>query len=541
MTGKRVNSGTNASSPERIPAAGWLLGLLAFALVIYAPWVAVPFPIVDYSEFLNPLRAGPTFWQSFTNVRHFYESQGRSSYLAYVQLAMNWAWFGERPVAWNVAVFASMALAVVAAWALLSKLGNTPGAAALAAALLMVATPSVHAWLRPTGEPLALLFLCLALMLALSYQQAERWRGRAAVMLLLFLGIGLAKDLLAPLLVVPLAVACCWRDGFRKPQSSARNLALALGALAVAWVLGLVILRSVSGSATDAYVRAYDIRNLSVTGFVQKFLTNVLPHTRGYSAGPIDAGRAIGNAIFIALAVFVIRGAARAPADGRRRILHEWMGALALAVFGALLYAPLNWYTPFYALPFFLGSTLLFARAQTLLERGPTMARRLARSAAVFVVLAGALAAFNVARKETAFRRVHGQLADAMIAMEGVDSIIAMTATTDPRRQADEAGFMRHHAIVRRRPAPPARAVRCANFGVEPGSNPPARLPGEPATRVLLVNYPDLCGALPYATTQFAQPYRVLTPLPGRRYLRLEFVVLERGSPIPITERKATE
>jgi hypothetical protein len=525
---------------KRIPAAAWLLGLLAFALVIYAPWAEVPFPIVDYSEFLNPLRTGHTFWQSFTNLRNFYESQGRSSYLAYVQLAMNWTLFGERPVAWNVAVFASMTLAVVAAWALLIKLGNTPGAAALATALLMVATPSVHAWLRPTGEPLALLFLCLALMLALSYQQAERWRSRAVVMLLLFLGIGLAKDLLAPLLVVPLAVACCWRDGFRKPQLSERNLTLAIGAAAVAVMLALLILRSVSASGTDAYVRAYSVRNLSVTGVTEKFLTNVLPHTRGYSAG-IDAGRAIGNAIFIALALFVIRGAARAPADGRRRVLHEWLGALALAVYGALLYAPLNWYTPFYALPFFLGSTLLFARAQSLLEHRPPLTRRLARGAALCVVLAGALAAFNVARKETAFRRVHGQLADALIAIEGVDSIISMTATNDARQQADEAGFMRHHAIVRGRPAPAARAVRCADYDFQTQRSPPQRPRHEPVARVMLVNYPDLCGALPYATTQFAQPYQVLTPWPGRRYLRLEFVVLERGSPVPITVNKATE
>lgn len=531
MTGKRVNSEARASSAERMPPAGWLLGLLAFALVVYAPWVEVPFPIVDYSEFLNPLRAGHTFWQSFTNVRHFYESQGRSSYLAYVQLAMNWTLFGERPVAWNLAVFAVMALAVAAAWALFIKLDNSRSAAALASALLMVATPSVHAWLRPTGEPIALLFLCLALTIALSYQQAERWRGHAAVLLLLLLGIGLAKDLLAPLMVVPLAVACCWRDGFRKPQLSDRNLVLALGAAGVAVMLALLILRSVSGSATDAYVRAYGIGNLSLTGSIEKFLINVLPHTRGYS-GPIDAGRAIGNAIFIGLALFVMLKAARTPVDGRRRVLHEALGALALAIFGALLYAPLNWYTPFYAFPFFLGSALLFARAQSLLEQGPSIMRGLARAAAVFVILAGAQAAFNAARKEAAFRRLHGQLAEAMIAIADVDSIIVTTATTDRRRQDGEAGFMRHHAIVHGRPAPPARAVRCADYAMEPESKHLPRPPHEPAARVLLVNYPDVCGALSYPTTQLAQPYQILTPFPGQGHLRLEYVVLERNTTV---------
>ena len=277
---------------------------------------------------------------------------------------------------------------------------------------------------------------------------------------------------------------------------SERNLALGLGAAAVAVMLALLILRGVSASAADAYVRAYGIRNLSVTGFIEKFLTNALPHTRGYSAG-IDAGRAIGNAIFIALAWFALRGATRLPADRRRRVMHESLGALALVVFGALLYAPLNWYTPFYALPFFLGSVLLFARAQSLLERGAPLTRRLARAAALFVVLAGALAAFNVTRKEIAFRRVHGQLADALIGIEGVDSIIVMTATTDPIRRIGEAGFMRHHAIVRGRPAPPARAVRCVDRGFDLGIASPSRSPRTPATRVMLVNYPDLCGALP--------------------------------------------
>ena len=504
--------------------APYLLGWLLLALAIYSPWVSVPFPVVDYSEFLNRLRAGDSFWQSFVNVTEFYRSHGRSSYLANLQLAITWRLAGEHPVLWNVMTFAFMAMAITAAWTLFLKLGNSQAAAGLAALLMVVAMPAVHAWLRPISEPLALIILCSALIVALTYQQTRRWTRQAVLLLGLFLCLGLAKDLLTPLVAVPLAVACCWDDGFRKPAATPRNLVVTAGAAGVVLLLGILIVTSVARAAPDAYARSYSTDSISVGGFIHKLWINFLPYTRGYDPRPIGAGRVIANALFVGIIVMAIVVAAR-DAMAWRRMRRALAGALALGILGALIYAPLRWFTPFYALPFFLGSALLFARALSTLDEARPLTRRLARGAAILVVLIGAAAAFNIARRETAFRRIHGQLTEAMIGTKPLDSVIVTTATTDARQQADEAGFIRHHALVRGHDAPPTRAVPCASAArVRTGG-------------VMLVNYPDLCGKLPYPATRLAQPYLVLTPWPLRRYLRLEFAIFGVSASPNMTER----
>ena len=143
---------------DRFRRSYHLLALLFLALVIYQPWTNVPFPLVDYSEFLTPLREGGSLSGGMRRIIAYYHSHGRSSYLAYFQLALNWAVLGDRPVAWNFAVFTYAAGAVAAVWLLLVRIGSARMAATLAAALLIVATQAIPVWLDHAG-PTGLLYL----------------------------------------------------------------------------------------------------------------------------------------------------------------------------------------------------------------------------------------------------------------------------------------------------------------------------------------------------------------------------------------------
>ena len=499
-----------------------LLFLLLSALLIYQPWSRVPFPMVDYSEFLRPFQQGSSSFSGLANVIDYYQSHGRSSYLAYLQLGLNWHLFREYPAGWNIAVFLYMALAVVAVWLLLVRLGNAPMAATAAAMLCLVSTPAVDVWLRPTGEPLVLWFTSIALITALSYQRAERWRLRAVTLFVLFLGIGLAKDLLTPLLLVPFAVALCWNDGIRMPRWTARNVTLLVGTVLVTATLALSIWYALSQRQAEAYTKAYSRANISPLHIIGNFWTALLPYTRDLTNTPVSAAQIIANVLFIALLIvgwtIVMRGERRARA---RAELNCW---LALLLLGSLLYLPLGWFSPFYALPFALASIALFARAFSAIESSASKLRPLARVVVAFILLVGAASAWNTARRETASRRIHGQLAHTVARAQGIDSMVVTWPAVNKWQWAQHAVVIRHYAITvgaLTDTAPPAGDALCGTVG-----------PGVLTKRVLLINYPEKCGDLPFAASELSEAYLAFNPFPEQRTLRLQLVIVAPDSTV---------
>ena len=511
------------------PALHWrvaalhLAVMLLLALLIYTPWARVPFTMLDYSEFLPLLRKSDSFADGFGNLVSYYRSHGRTSYLAYAQLAANWAFFGARPVAWNMMVFLYMFAAVVAAWVLLVRLGHGYLIATAAATLLMVATPAVPGWLRPSGEPLALLFFCSALLLARSYSAAPRWRTRCVLLLSCLLGIGLSKDLLAPIAVVPVIIACFWDDGFRWPRLSQRNVALLSGAALVAATLAVMIISAQLGRAPNAYTSGYRLANVSPEWVVTVFLLMLLPATSAFTIPQMVANVALITACVLG---WTVRSG---QYPGRARLI-RLVSMLGFVLLGALLYAPVAWFSPLYGLPFFLGTIALLAGALAGAARGPHAVRRLVRVAAAVAIVIAAAVAFNQSRFEVAERRLDGRLSNVLRSVPNVDSVLIALPAVNPWRWAQQSAVLVRYAQDRGDLASETvgtRDIACGSLHAD-------SLPGG---RVLLINLREKCGALPIPARQLEERYTALDPLPITRVLRAQYVLLGPGASASPTPR----
>ena len=67
-------------------------------LFLYQPWRALPFEIVDFSEFIPFLRL-PTLAERLHGFLHYYGALGRWNVLSYLVLIAKWTVFGAH-AAW---------------------------------------------------------------------------------------------------------------------------------------------------------------------------------------------------------------------------------------------------------------------------------------------------------------------------------------------------------------------------------------------------------------------------------------------------------
>jgi hypothetical protein len=500
------------------PALHWrvvalhLAVMLLFALLIYTPWARVPFTMLDYSEFLPLLRRSNSFMDGLGNLVSYYRSHGRTSYLAYAQLAANWTLFGARPVAWNMMVFSYMFAAAAAAWFLLVRLGCRYLTATAAASLLIAATPAIPGWQRPSGEPLALLFFCSALLLAHSYSTARQWRTRCVLLLFALLAIGLSKDLLAPIAAVPVIVACFWEDGLRWPRRSPRNVALLSGAVLIAAALAFIIVSAQLGRAPNAYTSGYRLANVSPEWVVTVYLLMLLPATSAFTVPQMVANVALITACVLGWTV-------RAEQTPGRSRLVRLVSLLGFVLLGALLYAPVAWFSPLYGLPFFLGTVALLAGALARAAQGPHAVRWLVRAAAAIAILIAAGVAFNQSRFEVAERRLDGRISNVLRSAPNLDSVLIAVPAVNPWRWAQQSAVLVRYAHDRGDLANEAVGTR----DIDCGSLHADSLPGG---RVLLINLREKCQPLPIPAGQLEERYTILQPLPITRVLRAQYVLL---------------
>lgn len=514
----RPNEFKRPALPWRV-AALHLAVMLLLALLIYTPWARAPFPMLDYSEFLPLLRRSSSFGDGLGNLVSYYHSHGRTSYLAYVQLAANWAVFGARPVAWNMMVFLYMFAAVAVAWLLLVRLGHGYLTATVATSLLIVATPAIPGWLRPSGEPLALLFFCSALLLAQSYSGARHWRTRCVLLLICLLAIGLSKDLLAPIAMVPVIVACFWDGGFRGPRCSPRNVALLSGAALMAATLAFIVVAAQLGRAPNAYTSGYRLANVSPEWVVTIFLLMLLPATSAFTIPQMVANLAL-------LSACVLGWTVRSGHPSGRPRLIRLVSMLGFVLLGALLYAPVAWFSPLYGLPFFLATVALGAGALAGAGQGPKTVRWLVRTTAAIAIMIAVGVAFNQSRFKVAERRLDGRLSDVLRSVPNVDSVLIAVPTVNPWRWAQQSAVLVRYAHDRGDVASAAVGTR----DIACGSLPADSLPGG---RVLLINLREKCGPLPIPARQLEERYTILDPLPVTRVLRAQYVLLADASALP--------
>jgi hypothetical protein len=490
-----------------------LAGLAAGA--IYQPWVNTPFEIVDFSEFLPFLRQSETFSQRLADFLHYYSGQGRLNLLSYALLIWKWSLFGWNEAGWQIARSLEMLCIVAGVYMLLRRVGATRSGSAAGGALFIVAHTASPAWIRLTmGEPPGLLAIGCASLLATRYQGTRRWRGMGVTIAALLTASLLVKEMLVTLVPFVLLLACSQNASgeFEKPRMTSRNVWLvvlaATGVLAVLIPVAIVALRAGPG----AYASGYAAHSMSLEGFIHSLSILLLP-APAVRLAPATLADSWANVAFFVIVALGLGLANRSHAL-RRHFQPLALGALSLAVAGAIVYLPWPYFQPFYGLPFLLGPAILLAVAVTLIEELRPAWRWLIYAGCMTMLVQRGVHAAHESRSAIADRMVNRALVEDIARHPGADSIIVVMRSHPPAAQAWQG---RGPTLYRY-----ARAVLPESHIptiLEADCTAATQMPNDGIGNTILVSYSTACGTLPasdrtarYDYTYLAWP--TLTPRP---------------------------
>jgi hypothetical protein len=479
------------------------MGIAATAM-IYLPFAARPFDVLDFGEFLPLLRNNPTFpTQLKALLRYYVEDQGRLNVVPYFFIVTKWFLFGWQVPLWQTARFFEMWLIVIGAYVVLRGLGVARFGALCGAALFVVAPPGMTAWVKLTlGEPLGTLLLLLATHLAIGYQGDGRWRLRAVGIVMLLLAIAFTKEMLLVTVPFVLAVACSYGpDGRFGPfRASYRNRYLVGLAGTVLSVAAMAILWVALHAKADALAAQYGRVTISNDQFLAPLVLFLLP---GYSVMPsaFPMTLIVADAVFLAI---LARGwwlGFRSTVD-KLEIRRRLGLPLLLLLSGALVYVPWYGIHVAYGLPFLLSPAFLLGYGLTSIESHYGRRVVVIRAVTILLLVSCAVSAHHYARHALALQQVNGEVAARIAASTAQDSTLVALARR-PRLAWTGPGptlgryvlATTGHPVVR-----PVRDITCAEL--EPVQNASSKL--------LIVSYHFRCGSLSHSDVSLRRYFRYL-------------------------------
>ena len=174
--------------------------LLAIAAIVYQPWAGKSLPLPDFGTFLPLVDRSQGLFAQLSSVITFYAGEGRLCLFPYLLFVFGANAFGTWAPGWYLTYFALNAVVLGFFWCLLRRMRVPRSAAIVAAALWIPMTATTELWLRPTGEPFALIFFLWALVLATGYRSSINWQRDAIVIAVLCVAVIYSKEILITLL-----------------------------------------------------------------------------------------------------------------------------------------------------------------------------------------------------------------------------------------------------------------------------------------------------------------------------------------------------
>lgn len=387
-----------------------LIAIVA-SLFVYRPDRRVPFHILDFSEFLPLLRTGTPFIEKTWSVVRYYAAQGRLNVISYVALVAKWEVLGSAPDAWQFARAAEMWLIIALCYLAARRLGASRLGSCVGASIFLFSPCAVEAWTRLTmGEPLGtvlLLAACLVVMPARGPGQWSRWRLGAVFFLAAL--ILLVKEMLAPVLVLPLLLAWLRNEpGTPIARSAALRRLIPGLALVGIVVLGLVLL-VMRRAPHDAYASSFGAAWRPAIDVLPAALLILLPF-EPFAAAPV----ALQLALLVGFVLGMVAGSRAAFADmtqGAVRAGPLIATVAGLAVLAGAIYLPWSEFSRFYGLPYLVGTALALALIATALQRQSTRWSMAIGAMATLWTIAGAVPAANVSARTQASRETFALLA----------------------------------------------------------------------------------------------------------------------------------
>jgi hypothetical protein len=492
-------------------------------LLVVRPWLRQAFAVWDYGEMLPLLRASRGFGGAFGALAEFYRRDGRANYLTYAQIAATWRLAGADPLGWQL----QRALLMVAAGLLFvwagRRLGATPLAAALGAALFLLAVPSTEGWLFLMGEPLAVILLLLMAGAAAGYRTTPAWRSRALLIALLAALVMLTKEILGVCLPMVVLLAVSWDPaaGFRRPAAGPRERWLALLLLAVVALEGWSVVSALHAAAPRGYATAYGQGGLDAGTVWTLFQAMALPD-RFTSAG-------LGTTLFpanLAFLLILLLGFAvpAHPARPARTRLCWGAGLLAYPLVGALAYALWPRYSAFYGIPFFAGSAGLLVAAASAAERGHRRGGWVVAGLGAVAIGFTALVSWRTIGIKNAIAGVALDVTRELARRPRLDSLYVVTPSQGGRRWPVTGGELRRYGIAVGFPDSVLPAM------VDAPCERVARRLNAPLGRSGVLNDINPCGRLPLRTIEVRRTVSHLDWLSGR--VVADSVVVEILAPL---------
>lgn len=420
-----------------------LVGLLLLCAAVYQPWNSPYLPLTDFGIFLVERGTSHSLMSQYAGIAAYYIGEGRLLLIQFVQLTLGSAIFGLWAPGWHWMYFAIMSGVLVLGRKFLLETGVNRAAAIAALALFATMAPVAEGWIKPMGEPIALLFFVTALRAAVNYADAPDWRNRAYVIAACALGIVFSKELLVVLLPAGWLVSRLQirdREWDWAPWSG-RDTFLLIVVASVVIVFGLIPVAIVVERAhTASYASQYkDAVPWKLTlDRLELALVPAAPRLRRLINVIADPGwtllLTLPSLLWIRL---MIGGVVEGP---KKKIRWPLMIGAVWVGLGVLAYLPWATRAGYYMLPFALGTMFFAAHALTSLLDRSKAATRGAIAVVAVLVASTALEARTILYQHQQRSHLNAGVLDAVERMGGATQLVAAT----PNPMTGRGGWAMH-------------------------------------------------------------------------------------------------
>ena len=446
--------------------------LVVLAWAIYRPDRTRPFHILDFSEFISLLESHANVFDRTLALVDYYATQGRFNVIAYAGIATKWTLMDWWSPGWQMLRALLMLTLFWLSFVLLRRLGASRLGGLIGASVFLFAPSASDGWVRLTmAEPLGAALVLAMSLLAIRYQASDRWQRDTLLMAAGAAALILTKELLAPLLLLPVVLALTLQsDGtFALPTRSRRNIALVLGVAAATLAAMAPVAWLYVRGGESAYASMYGRGMQSVGGVLAIWVSALVPFE--LAVFPTSVPWALAVVGFLGLVGAGWRIGFLTGSDTKGA---PWLLAVALLVplAGILAYIPNPWYARFYSIPLLTGTALLLGMAATYVHRLAFRGTAWAVGAWVTMSVFAAGSAWSFAERSDAEQRRNDRVISIIADSVDVDSVHFAGTRPPPYAWLGNGATMNRFAAATGRPWPLTRDLGCDEVRVELGSRP---------------------------------------------------------------------
>jgi len=473
MTGDHQNASPQVNQDlTRRTLATVVVALVALAWAIYRPDKSRPFHMTDFSEFVSLLESQDGVIGRMRAVVDYYATQGRFNVIPYAWIAFKWTLMGWWSPGWQVLRAVLMLTLFGLSFLLLRRLGASRLGGLIGASVFLFAPSASDGWVHLTmAEPLGAAITLAMSLLATRYQASARWQRDALLMAVGAAALILTKELLAPLMFLPIVLALTLQpDGmFAWPARNRRNAVLVLS-VAVASLLAIVpVAWLYLRGGESAYASMYGRATQSIGGIFANWIAALIPFEA--AAFPASVPWALSVFAFFGLVATGWRIAFHSGGDARRA---RWLLSIAFLVplVGILAYIPNPWYARFYSLPLLTGTALLIGMGASYVHRVAPHGAALATLAWAVMTVFPAGSAWGFGSSRDAEQRRNDRLVSFVADSIDADSVHFAVTRPPPYAWLGLGATMNRFAAATGRPWPLTRDIGCEQARAELESRP---------------------------------------------------------------------